>query len=167
MQIAIFSDLHDNLTNLKLFIKEVKNLKIDTLLFTGDLTNNQSLETLASNYKKTIYLVSGNADLYDKNIIKNFPKLKYLGEKNIISIDNLKIALSHFPQITKKLIIENQEKIDFAFCGHTHKPHLEIIKNTYLINPGNLNDQISPTYTLLNTKTKKFQLKKLCLKKTT
>lgn len=163
MKIAIFSDLHDNLNNLKLFAKEINKLKVNIIIFTGDLTNNNSLEALANYFKQEIYLVSGNADLYK---LKPYKNLKYLGDKNIIIIDKLKIALSHFPEIAKSLIIESQEKLDFAFCGHTHKPHLEIINNTYLINPGTLNCQISPTYTILNTKNKKFELKKLCLKKT-
>ncbi len=161
MLIAIFSDLHDNLDNLKLFQKQVKELNIKTLIFTGDLTNNITLETVANDFKNIIYLVSGNADLYDLKLLKKYSHLKYLGESNIITIDNLKIGLSHFPEIAKELIPENNNNLDFIFYGHTHKPNLEKINDCYLVNPGNLNDTISPTFAILNTKNKYIQLKNL------
>jgi uncharacterized protein len=161
MLIAIFSDLHDNINNLKLFQEKVKELNIKALIFTGDLTNNDTLESLATNYKNTIYLVSGNADLYDIELFKKYPHLKYLGEKNIININKINIGLSHFPEIAKELIYKNNDKLDFVFYGHTHRPDLEKINNCYLINPGNLNDTISPTFAVLNTKNKYIQLKNL------
>ncbi len=161
MLIAIFSDLHDNLDNLKLFQKQIKELNIKTLVFTGDLTNNNTLETVANDFKNTIYLVSGNADLYDTKILNKYPHLKHLGESDIITINDLKIGLSHFPEIAKKIIQRNNDKLDFVFCGHTHKPNLEKINNCYLVNPGNLNDTISPTFAILNTKNKYIQLKNL------
>ncbi len=161
MLIAIFSDLHDNLNNLKLFQKKIKELNIKTLIFVGDLTNNNTLETLANDPKNTIYLVSGNADLYDTELLKKYSHLKHLGESDIITIDNLKIGLSHFPKIAKELIQRNNYKLDFIFYGHTHKPNLEKINDCYLVNPGNLNDTISPTYATLNTKNKYIQLKNL------
>lgn len=158
MLIAIFSDLHDNLSNLSLFIKKINKLDIKNLIFTGDLTNNDTLEILANSFKDTIYLVQGNADLYDIRLFKKYSHLKYLGENNIITIDKINIGLSHFPEIAKKLINKN---LDFVFYGHTHRPNLEKINNCYLINPGNLNNPFSPTFAILNTNNKYIQLKNL------
>ncbi len=161
MLIAIFSDLHDNINNLKIFQEKVKELNIKTLIFTGDLTNNDTLESLATNFKNTIYLVSGNADLYDIELFKKYSHLKHLGEKNTININKINIGLSHFPEIAKELIKEKNNNLDFVFYGHTHRPNLEKINNCYLINPGNLNDSISPTFAVLNTNNKYIQLKNL------
>jgi len=161
MLIAIFSDLHDNLNNWHLFIKKINQLNIKILLFLGDLTSNETLKIIGNDFKHTIYLVSGNADLYNNNTLKKYPHLKHLGESNIITIDNLNIGLSHFPKLAKELIYKNKKKLDFVFYGHSHKPYLEIINNTYLVNPGNLNDLISPTFVLLNTNNKHIKLKRI------
>ncbi len=161
MLIAIFSDLHDHLNNWQLFKEKINELNIKTLLFAGDLTNNRTLETIANDFKGSIYLVFGNADSYNIKALKKYPHLKHLGGNNIITINKLNIGLSHHPNSAKELIEKNKKSLDFVFYGHTHQPWLEKINNTYLVNPGNLNDQISPTFALLNLKTKKLKLEGL------
>lgn len=150
MKIIIFSDLHDNIENWKKLHKHLKKENIKNLIFLGDLCKEETLKRIKNDYKHKLYLVKGNADLYKDYKIK---------EQEFIDINNVKIAFCHFPDKAKLIALNND--LDFVFYGHTHTPWLEKIKNTYLINPGNLNDQVFSTFALLNLNNKNIELKKL------
>lgn len=150
MKIAIFSDLHDNLNNWQKFYSFINKEKIKLIFFVGDLTNKLTYQQIKKDFNYKIFFVSGNADLFSS------PDLP---EKQIIEINNLKIALTHLPDKAKKLCKNNN--FDFVFYGHTHRPWINKINNTYLINPGSLNKTIRPTFAILNTKNKNINLKTL------
>ncbi len=150
MLIAIFSDLHDNLNNWQKFYTYLKKEKIKVLFFTGDLTSKSTFKAIKKDFKHKVFFVSGNADLFTS---------KDLPEVQSIEIKNLNIALTHFPFKAKELSINSN--FDFIFYGHTHKPWINRVKNTYLINPGSLNEIIKPTFAILNTKNKIIKLQTL------
>lgn len=60
MLIAIISDLHDNLANWQKLHQYLQKQGIKTLLFCGDLTNADTLQTMATNFQGDIYLIAGN-----------------------------------------------------------------------------------------------------------
>ena len=147
MKIAIFSDLHDNLNNWQKFYNYINKEKIKLILFTGDLTSQSSFKRIKRDFKDKVFFVSGNADLFTSS---------ELPEIQSIEIDNLKIALTHLPTKAKEL--SNNNNFDFIFYGHTHKPWIDKINKTYLVNPGSLNELINPTFAILNTLNKNIKL---------
>ena len=154
MKISIISDTHDNKENLKKFFEYSKKEKIKILIHCGDVCNGETLKEIEENFEE-IYLSLGNADLKD-SLIKEAKKTKIFEKEGKIEIDNLKIGFCHIFNLKEKKL----ENFDFYFFGHTHWPFLKKEKNCYLANPGNLAGLFyKATFAILDTKTKKLELK--------
>jgi len=129
MKIAIFSDLHDNLTNLDKFLAWCQKNEIEKIICLGDLTDDETYKKLAS-FLGDLFMVYGNADSY-------LPKSP---EILAVNIARLKLVLIHKPELTRQAIEENNP--DYVLFGHTHKPGLEeyfnMGKRVWLLNPGTL-----------------------------
>jgi len=160
MKLAIISDTHDNLENLKKFLKWVKENKPEIIIHCGDVTSLTTLKELLKIFKGKLYLVLGNAELDIenlKNLQKKYPNLVIFEKIGELTFNKLKIAFLHFPSIARKVAYTN--KYHFIFYGHTHKPWAEKINETYLINPGNLKGEpYQPTFCVLDLEKKKFEL---------
>lgn len=160
MMIAIISDIHDNLFNLKKFLNwSIKN-KVEKIICCGDLSNATTLQFLATNFGGDIFLVNGNAETYEKKDVMKYKNIKFYEETGVINIKNINFGLCHQVYKAKKIIKETKNKIDFIFYGHSHKPWLEKVNNIFMANPGNLADILYPaSFAILNTKNKKLELK--------
>ena len=150
MRIAVISDSHDNLPNLKKTLDFIKKEKIKVIIHCGDISTPETLEEIAKNFKGKIHYVFGNADKgkfeEDK---KEFGEIKIAGKK---------IAFCHFPALAQKLA--DSQNYDIIFYGHTHKPWKQAISKTQLINPGNLAGLwYKATFAVYDPKTKKLELK--------
>lgn len=161
MKIAIISDSHDHLDKLETFLNYLKENEIEKIIHLGDVCKKEYLETLSHNFSGEIFLVRGNADLYDIKEIKHLANLNYCGNLGEITIDKVKIAFVHEPEKIKRLIT-NYQSFDFIFHGHTHKPWLKKDKNTIIANPGNLSGiGYAPTFAILETSKSNLELKLL------
>ncbi len=168
MFIAIISDVHDNLANLDKVLNYCKKNKIKEIICCGDLASLETLDYLNDNFFGKIYFVFGNMDKdYFKEKFISFQKEPILYKQTSIflkqgkiSLDNQKIAFTHFPQKAQSLCLS--KKYDFVFYGHTHKPWQEKKDNCILLNPGNVANQIyPPSFALWNTENNNFQLVKI------
>jgi putative phosphoesterase len=161
MLVGIFSDSHDNLINIEKFLDFVQTSNIEQLIFCGDLCAPATLQKLiVVNFTKTIHLILGNVadrDLLPK-VAAGLPQVKFYGDQGEFEIDNLKIAINHYPEEAKKLA--ESGKYDFVFYGHNHTPWLESIGKTVLANPGTLAGMFNKaTFAVLDTTTRKLSLK--------
>jgi len=157
MNLAIISDVHDNLANLEKFLFWAEESKIDALLCCGDLTNAETLEILASKFKQEIYLVQGNCELFDAQEIQKYSHIKFLARVGHFKIANLKIGACHEPFFIDKVL---EKDCDFVFYGHTHKPWVEERAGVQIINPGTLGGVFQKAcFAVLELETKKFELK--------
>jgi len=158
MKIAIFSDSHDNLENLKRAIEWIKREKIEILIHCGDVASFDTLKFILENFPGKVFLSLGNMD--KDYSLEKFPegnKIKIEKEFGEIEIENKKIAFCHFPALAKKLAKE--QKYDFIFFGHTHKAWQEVGK-TKLVNPGELAGVFyKPTFAIYDLKNDKLELK--------
>ncbi|MDD4996358.1 MAG: YfcE family phosphodiesterase [Patescibacteria group bacterium] len=137
MHIAIISDSHDNIPNLKKFFDYCQKEKIDTIIHCGDLCKiNCVIESWPKNFEAKIHFVYGNADILEELNNKIFSNLKIYGQIGEIFLENKRMAFTHFPGQAKKL--GETQKYDYVFYGHDHKPWEETLKKTALVNPGNL-----------------------------
>ncbi len=160
MMIAIISDIHDNLANLEKCLNWCKNNKITKIICPGDITNSETLNYLSNNFSGEIFLVSGNAELYEESELKEYKNINYGGDTFVFKIANLNIGLCHQPEKIAKTLKQSSEKLDFIFYGHTHKPWLEKRGDTNIINPGNLAGVFQEaTFAYLDTETKTLELK--------
>lgn len=159
MRVAIFSDLHDNLPNLNLFLNWVNKNKIDNLIFCGDLASADTLKELAAGFKKDIFIVGGNADSFYKKEVAQFKNITYNQEKLEFKLDNKKIIIVHKPTDLRKYLAEDNS-FDFAFYGHTHKPWIKQEDGVIVANPGTLKEYLGrSSFATLDTKNGKLELK--------
>jgi hypothetical protein len=188
MKIAIISDTHDNLANLKKAASWIKKEKIKVLIHCGDIFKPETLKDSLKEYRGKIYILFSEADASFSKIpedsfedlpkskprSKNFYLKKILGRSPVVNevllrgkvfeksgqikINGKKIAFTHFPEIARNLA--KSQKYDLVFYGHTHKPWEEKIGKTRLVNPGNLAGILfKPTFAVYDTKSNKLDLK--------
>ncbi len=162
MKTIIVSDTHDNLINFQEMIFWAKNNKVRILIHCGDIFSPMTLKTAIKNFSGKSYIVLSDVDRdyfkIDKDLFEDFYQLKVWEEFGEIKIDAKKIAFTHFPEFAKGLATTG--KYDLVFYGHNHKPWLEKIGKTKLVNPGNLSGLFyKPTFALYDTKTNKLELK--------
>lgn len=157
MKIAIVSDIHDNLPNLEKFLRYVKENKIKTIICCGDVTNQETVTRLSAGFQGDIFLVRGNADIYDKEILIDLENIVDLGRVGRVKLDSLQIGLCHEPYLFDKVV--EQGECDIVFYGHTHKPWEENKQATRFINPGTLSGMFTlGTFATLDTNTKNLEL---------
>lgn len=160
MKIAIISDSHNNQTNLAKVLKYCKVNSIKTIIHCGDLASPETLDFLNDNFSGKIYYALGNMDneqlgkLTDMKTYKHTDIYQNFGE---LEIEEHKLALTHFPREAKSLA--KSGKYEIIFYGHTHKPWIETIGKTTMLNPGNVAGEIFlPTFAVWETETNKFEL---------
>jgi len=189
MKIAIISDTHDNLANLKKAVDWIKKEKIKTIIHCGDIFKPETIKEILKIFKGEIYIIFSPADAdftkIPKDSFKNLPRTKIYEEFGKLKITGKKIAFTHFPEIAKTLAAT--QEYDMVFYGHTHKPSMttstrfyerksfvakqvevallgkpweQKIRKTRLVNPGNIAGIFyKPTFAVYDTKTNKLELK--------
>lgn len=144
-KIAILSDTHDQIANLRAAVHYCNEVKIDLLIHCGDLISPFMLKELAA-FKHETHLIYGN-NAGDQHLISSrcegeYPTIAHHGVLGSISFSDLRIVFVHFPELARGLAM--QDSYDIVCCGHNHKHSVECYGNTLLINPGHLlgeNDQ--------------------------
>lgn len=160
MQIAVISDIHDNLVNLEKCLIWCQQNKISQIICCGDITTLDTLSYLAHNFLGEIFLVAGNTEIYQESELNKFKNINYYGEIGHKKIGNLNIAFCHEPKKLKKIQELSALNLDFIFYGHTHKPWLEKNNNLIIANPGTVAGTFSQaTFATLDTDSKKLTLK--------
>lgn len=162
MKVAIFSDLHDNINNLEMFLNWVEENKISKLIFCGDLCNKTTLEYLSSTFSGEIFMVGGNADLFLPEDTEGLKNLTYNEHKLEIKLGEQKILIAHKPTDLKRYLAQDSN-YDFAFHGHTHKPWMNKENGLVIANPGTLGSGSGPvaSFAVLETDTGYLELKVL------
>lgn len=143
MIVGIISDVHNNLRHLDKAITCFRKKKIDILLHCGDWDMPFTLE-MYKEFKCPIRGVLGNGDpdiqKFEYQLQNKFQDLDLkLSELFLdLNLDNKRVAVFHGnDESLVKMIIESQ-MFDLFCYGHTHKPKIERIKRTLIINPGSL-----------------------------
>jgi putative phosphoesterase len=158
MQIAVFSDIHDNYTNLEKFFDAISKQKIDQLICLGDFINPGIVKRIIDSGYQT-YAVWGNNE-GEKMKITEFvmnSKGKFQLSSNtesILEIDGKKLYLNHYPEIPP--YIAKTGDFDAVFYGHDHQEYYSKLDNgCILCNPGEISGHITGniTYAIWDTKT--------------
>lgn len=160
MLIAIISDIHDNIVNLKKCLDWCFRNQVEKIICCGDVTNIDTIDYLAVNFSGEIFLVSGNMEIYQEADLTKYKNILYSGEIGLREIGGLDIGFCHQPERIGRVLKLAPAEPDFIFYGHTHKPWLEHNGDTTIVNPGNLAGVFhQATFASLETETKKLDLK--------
>lgn len=139
MKIAILSDSHDHIPNLREAVRQSNLRGCVLLIHCGDLISPFMLEELAV-FAGVAHLVYGN-NPGDQHLISSscghrFPALEHHGLLGAVEAGGLKIAFTHYPQIARGLAALGN--FDVVCCGHNHRQRIEEVGTTLLVNPGEL-----------------------------
>jgi len=160
MKIAILSDSHDNLPNLKKALNFCKKNRITTIIHCGDLCQLISLiSSWPEKLDAKVHFTYGNADYVDdiNQQVKNFKFFKIYGQIGTITLENKKIAFTH--HLIKAKELGETQKYDYVFYGHDHKPWEQSIGKTKLVNPGTLAGMFyKATFAILDLEKNKLDL---------
>ena len=137
MKIAIVSDIHDHIWNLKKTVKLLKKEGCKEMIFCGDMCSPFTARILMDAKIKT-YAVWGNNDEDHWAIVQRageefivYPLTQEFGE---CEINNRKIAFCHYPMLGNLLAATSH--YDAVFHGHTHRQYHKMVGHTLLANPG-------------------------------
>jgi len=190
MKIVIISDIHDNLPNLKKCLAWCAENKIEKIICAGDVTNSETLQTLSENFSGEIFLIRGNGEIFSEEEIAIYKNITYGGCFAIFEIGGKNVGVCHEPFFKKEFLGVNSSlktcqsagrgsvdaprvrpasneaeggvPVDIIFCGHTHKPWIEIKNGIQIINPGTLGGVFTPaTFAVWDTDKREPELKLL------
>jgi len=160
-KLAVISDIHDNIPNLKKTLDIIKKEKINYLICTGDV---QSIEAwqLIDNLNIHTWAVMGNVDhdiLDEETIRKQIKNITLFPNVGTAEIENKQIFFAHYPQVINKALPKSKKQYDLALYGHTHKPWEEKWRTTKILCSGNIaNINFSPTFAIIDTTNLKAKL---------
>jgi uncharacterized protein len=164
MLIGVISDTHNNLPNLNAALACFHTQNIDHILHCGDWTTVETvrhLSSVATSLDITVKGVIGNNDEVMADSLREIAGslTNVVIKKGILrlEIDRLKVALyhGHHTPTLRNLLLD--KSIDILCTGHSHKPRLEYLGNTLILNPGSVAFSIPrsktwvPTVALIDT----------------
>jgi hypothetical protein len=135
VQIAILSDIHDNIWKLARALEQIQ--QTDRMFCLGDLCSPFVLDMLARGYEKPIDIVFGNndADTYRITMKANgYSHVKLHGEFFEITLDKRRFAVNHYDNLARA--IAASEVYDVVCFGHNHQKETTRQGRALLINPG-------------------------------
>ncbi|HTW96102.1 MAG TPA: YfcE family phosphodiesterase [Candidatus Methylomirabilis sp.] len=179
MVIAIISDIHDNLVNLRKCLAWCEKNAVEKIICCGDITNSETLGILSAEFAGKIYLVRGNLEIYQEKEINQYKNYTYGGRTAVWEIAGKKIGVCHEPFLIKEVFSKREfpsgggvsaadevgfrnRQIDLVFYGHTHRPWIELKNGVQIVNPGTLGGVFTPaTFAVWDTASGKLELKPL------
>ena len=154
MRLAIISDIHDNLGNLRSVLAAAAGT--DALICCGDLCSPFVAKAMGEGYAGPIHVVFGNndGDLFRiTQISAAFSQVTLHGEQAELEIDGRRIAVNHFDSIARPLA--DGDRYDLVCFGHNHRFEISNAGETLLLNPGEIFGGLSgsATWAVYDTQT--------------
>lgn len=126
MRLAILSDIHDHVWNLKAALAACRDA--DALICCGDLCSPFIVHMLAKGFDGPIHIVFGNNDGDQFRMTQNAAgydgRVRIHGEFAILPVEEfgIRIAVNHYPAIAAGLAASG--KYDLVCYGHDHRLHV-------------------------------------------
>jgi hypothetical protein len=171
MIIAVMSDSHDNIWNLRDALAIIKNRNVEMIIHCGDFIAPFALTELDQG-GVPVHGVFGNND-GDKYLLTKFSftsltNVTLYDPVGLVDTDGFKIAFTHHGIVGEGLAAGG--KFDLVCFGHSHKYYFKKFDRTILLNPGEIMGKDGlPSFCLVDTDTgnvEKIELVPIHLKKT-
>ena len=126
MRIAILSDTHDHIPNLRSAVTYCNAYSVQMMIHCGDLISPFMLIELGE-FAGPVHLIYGN-NVGDQHLISQscgvkYPNITHHGTLGAVEAGGIKFAFNHYPQLARG--IAEQGSFDVVCCGHTHRYHIE------------------------------------------
>lgn len=170
MNIAVFSDSHDQIAHLKAALSAANQAGATMILHCGDLCAPFMLDRMGRDFQGAIHVVFGNSDGDGRmlqTIASKYPQIALHGIYAEVEASGRFLAMIHYPEPAKRIAQSGQ--FDLVVYGHNHAKHVENITKAsgstgILANPGELlGMQGPPTWGLYDTDAGSFTLQTLTL----
>lgn len=153
MQIAILSDIHNNIWALEKVMAGAG--AAEALIFCGDFCSPFTLTLLAEQFRGPIHTVAGNNDGDMLLLARNAAKAGNVtlhGPYAELALGGRRIFVSHYPAIAEPVAVAGL--YDLVCCGHNHQAESRQIGRTLLVNPGEVMGRFGhSTYAIYDTET--------------
>lgn len=139
MRVAILSDVHDHLDNLRAALERASEEGAEALLFCGDLCSPFVVDELSA-FEGPVHAVFGNNDGDGFRISRaaaaqdDFHLWGEFAEPDPSRLGGVRAAVHHFPQVAEG--VAEGRRHDLVCCGHTHEYREVRYGDTLLVNPG-------------------------------
>jgi len=128
--VGIFSDTHDNLTQITRALEVFRRQKVQTLLHAGDIVSPFAAKTIKT-VNLPLYIIYGNNDGERAGLRKLLPQIAD-GPIEVM-LDDRRVVMAHdFSDISADMLA----RADVLVAGHTHMPLVESKQGKLWINPG-------------------------------
>ncbi len=138
MKIAIMSDSHDAWSNLSKAIEIANGEDCEYLLFAGDFMSPPGVPTFTK-FQGKIVFVWGNNDGEKMGFTRLFDatnQIELAGDIYEGNLGGVKIFMNHYPKISE--LAAKSGEFDLCIHGHTHIYRNEMVGETLLVNPGEI-----------------------------
>ena len=163
MKIAILSDVHDNIWKLAEVLEQVKDSGAKALMFCGDLCAPFTLRQIGESFAGPVHVVLGNNDgdpLWLAKIASGLDNVTLHGFFAYLEFDGRTVAVNHYPPLALDQARSGQ--YDVVCHGHDHTANVERIKDTLLIDPGEVMGRFGASnYALYDTMTGKAEIRQV------
>ena len=134
MRIAILSDIHDNIPNLRAALGRLEG--VEELICCGDLCSPFIVDELGKGFEGPVHVVFGNNDGDRFRITQKaggYGHINLYGELAELTLGGKRFAVQHFDNIGRAIAASGA--YDVVCYGHNHR--YEIVEGATLqINPG-------------------------------
>lgn len=137
MQIAVLSDIHDHLEELRAALQRVQGCEV--LLCCGDLCAPFTLAEMVERFPGPIHAVLGNNDgdaLLIARVAQGSGRVSVHGAYAELELAGRPVAMVHYPRLAEGLAALGT--YDLVCHGHDHRARLEQVGRTVLLNPGEI-----------------------------
>ncbi len=145
MKIAVVSDSHDNIWNMKKAVWQANDAGADLMIHCGDLISPFMLEELDA-FRGHIHLILGNNSgdqiLLMKRLASRRKHITFHGWHGRIEAGGLNLGFVHAPEIACSMARSGE--FDMVFFGHTHIWKMDKVDSTVLLNPGEIMGKKEP-----------------------
>ncbi len=139
MKIAIFSDTHDHIWNLRKAVSQALELGVETIIHCGDLISPFMLEELDA-FPGKIHLIYGNNTgdqaLLARHCQARTDRVTHHGWMGRLKVEGISIGWIHDPALA--YLAARSGEFDLVCYGHTHRWRIEFVGQTVLLNPGEI-----------------------------
>jgi len=157
VKIAVISDSHDNIINIKKAVNIANKNNCEYIFHLGDIVSPFSAKELGA-FKGIVYAVFGNNDGEHQGLISIFNQFGgFINRAPYkIELNGKKIVLMHEPYLLDELI--KSKEFDYIFYGHLHEIDYRKVEKTIILNPGELGGWLSKsTFYILNLENEIFE----------
>jgi putative phosphoesterase len=156
MKIAIISDTHDNLDNLRKAVEIINSSGVAHTFHAGDFTSPFTIRVL-KDLKCPLTGVFGNND-GDRLLLQEKFNGMIHRQPYITTFNGKRIAMMHEPAFIEAL--RDSGHFDIIIFGHTHEPVIRSEKDVLIINPGELGGWLyrRPTFVIVDLEDMKAEV---------